>query len=127
MENRLTRSSKDKIISGVCGGLGEYFKVDPVIIRICWVLIAIMTHVPGILVYIICSFVIPEDNDVIYDYDDDNNKSTKNTALFVGFILIVIGLIFLFPDFFKIFKIIKYWPALLILAGIYIIAKQFNN
>ena len=133
MEKRLTRSSKDKVISGVCGGLGEYFKVDSAIIRIFWVFLAITNHIPVILIYIICSFVIPEESEVLYDYDDydsydeEKKKSTKNTALFIGFMLILIGLIFLFPNFFKIFKIIRYWPVLLILAGIYLIAKQVNK
>lgn len=130
MQRKLTRSSKDRIISGVCGGLGEYFSIDPVIVRIGWAFLSAANIIPGILTYIICVIVIPED-DEITDEDYSDNISTRNTPLFIGLILIVIGGIMLldiiFPRFFSIFKLLKYWPVLLILAGIYIIAKQKNN
>ncbi|HEY3362084.1 MAG TPA: PspC domain-containing protein, partial [Methanosarcina sp.] len=40
--NKLYRSKKNKIIAGICGGIGEYFKVDPTLIRLLWVLISVM-------------------------------------------------------------------------------------
>ncbi len=57
MEKKLFRSEK-KIIGGVCGGLGEYFGVDPVIVRLLWVTSVLMFGV-GILGYLICWIVIP--------------------------------------------------------------------
>lgn len=132
MNRDLTRSSRDRVISGVCGGFGEYFSIDPVIIRIGWVLLSVMNVMPGILAYIICIIAIPEDSEVIFDdYNNKKTTSTKNTSLFIGLILIMVGGIMLvdimFPRFFSIFNIFKYWPILLILAGIYIIAKQKNK
>ncbi|NSW89709.1 MAG: PspC domain-containing protein [Firmicutes bacterium] len=56
---KLYRSSRNKIIAGVCGGLAEYFNIDPTIVRVLWILFACMGG-SGILAYIICVFVIPE-------------------------------------------------------------------
>jgi phage shock protein C len=56
---RLTRSRTDRKIAGVCGGLAEYFDIDPVIPRILWVVLALGAGV-GILAYLICWLVIPE-------------------------------------------------------------------
>jgi len=55
---RLYRSKKDKIIGGVCGGIGKYFNIDPVLIRILW-LFFIFVGGAGILAYIIAWVVIP--------------------------------------------------------------------
>ncbi|MFC1553811.1 PspC domain-containing protein [candidate division KSB1 bacterium] len=61
----LYRSVDDKKISGVCGGIGEYFNIDPTIIRIIWIIATILTLPTGmspglIAAYIILSFVLPE-------------------------------------------------------------------
>jgi phage shock protein C len=55
---RLYRSGKDRILGGVCGGLGEYFSVDPVIIRILWVGFSLM-YGAGILAYILAWIIVP--------------------------------------------------------------------
>jgi len=59
MKARLTRSRKDRIIFGVCGGLAEYFGVDAVIIRLAFVIFTIIEW-HGILLYIILAIIIPE-------------------------------------------------------------------
>jgi phage shock protein C len=56
---RLYRSQKDRIIAGVCGGLGEYFDVDPNIIRIIWLLVGLTGT--GIIAYILAWVIIPEE------------------------------------------------------------------
>lgn len=55
---KLYRSNRDKMLSGVCGGLGEYFNIDPTIIRLIWAIFAFSGS--GILVYLIASIVIPK-------------------------------------------------------------------
>lgn len=60
MEKRLHKSSTDKKICGVCGGLAEYLNVDPTIIRLIWALTVVFAGT-GILAYIIAALVIPED------------------------------------------------------------------
>lgn len=57
---RLTRSSKHKMIAGVCGGLAEYFVLDPTLVRVAYVILSILSAAfPGILAYIILMFVMP--------------------------------------------------------------------
>ncbi len=57
---RLFRSRTNKVLAGVCGGLGEYMNVDPVVIRLMWLLLVIATgFVPGVVVYVISIFLIP--------------------------------------------------------------------
>ena len=57
---RLTRSNKHKMIAGVCGGLAEYFGLDPTVVRVAYVLISIVSVAfPGMLAYIILMFVMP--------------------------------------------------------------------
>jgi len=58
---RLYRSRKNRMISGVCGGIGEYFNVDPTLIRLLWVIVTILTGILfGIIAYIIAVIIIPE-------------------------------------------------------------------
>lgn len=56
---RLYRSSKDRILGGVCGGIAEYFEVDPVIVRLLWVFGTLASFGTGILLYIIAWIIIP--------------------------------------------------------------------
>ena len=52
--------SNDKKLAGLCGGIGEYFEVDPSMIRLAWILITIATGIiPGIIAYIVAALVIP--------------------------------------------------------------------
>lgn len=58
---KLYRSEQNKIFAGVIGGIGEYFDVDPVILRILWVALVIFTgFFPGLIVYIAACFIIPK-------------------------------------------------------------------
>lgn len=58
---RLYRSNKDSMISGVCGGLGEYFNLDPTIVRLVAILLLILTGIfPLALVYLIMTVVVPK-------------------------------------------------------------------
>ena len=56
---RLYRSGKEKILGGVCGGIAEYFNVDPTIIRILWILF-VFGFGSGILAYIIAWIIVPK-------------------------------------------------------------------
>jgi phage shock protein C len=58
---RLYRSVENRVFAGICGGLGEFFKIDPVLLRLIWVLVVIFTgFVPGVIAYILAAFIIPE-------------------------------------------------------------------
>jgi len=55
---RLYKSRKNRILCGVCGGLGEYFGVDPTLIRVLWILFGLTGA--GIIAYIIACIIVPE-------------------------------------------------------------------
>lgn len=59
MKKRLYRSKKDKMLAGICGGLAEYFDVDPSLVRLATVLLCLYAGT-GLLVYIIAAVIIPE-------------------------------------------------------------------
>lgn len=61
---KLYRSDKDKIICGVCGGIAEYFDVDPSLIRVLWVLFACLGG-SGLLAYIIIAIILPVNDKVV--------------------------------------------------------------
>ncbi|NLV88229.1 MAG: PspC domain-containing protein [Tissierellia bacterium] len=57
---RIYLSDTDKKISGVCGGIGEYFGIDSTLVRLAWVFLSIFTAgFPGIIAYIIAAAIIP--------------------------------------------------------------------
>lgn len=56
---RLYRSRKEKMVAGVCGGLAEYFEIDPVIIRLAWLMFAVFGV--GIITYILAIIIVPEE------------------------------------------------------------------
>lgn len=57
---RVYKSNKNKVLCGVCGGLGEYFNIDPVIIRLLFVAVCLAGG-SGLIAYIIAALVMPED------------------------------------------------------------------
>ena len=65
MEKKLYRSTTNKTIAGVCGGLAEYLNIDPTIVRVIWALVALSGA--GLLAYLLCALIIPEKPDDIID------------------------------------------------------------
>jgi phage shock protein C len=59
MERRLYRSQQNRILLGVCGGLGEYFKIDPVIVRVIAVLLLIPGVFPAVIAYFVLALIVP--------------------------------------------------------------------
>ena len=59
MEKRLYKSKKNKMLAGVCGGIAEYFNLDPTLIRLGWIVFSALGG-SGILAYIIAAIVIPQ-------------------------------------------------------------------
>ncbi len=56
---KLYKSRKNKMICGVCGGIGEYFRIDPTIIRLIWAVLALCFG-SGVVAYIIAALIIPD-------------------------------------------------------------------
>ena len=59
MNKKLYRSSQNKMLCGVCGGIAEYFNVDPTLIRLLWAAFCIMGG-SGVIAYIIAAIIIPQ-------------------------------------------------------------------
>lgn len=70
MTKRLTRSETNKMIAGVCGGMAEYFDLDPVLVRLVWVILGLTTGV-GFIAYIVCWIVMPTKSAVAAGQDND--------------------------------------------------------
>ena len=60
MEKKLYKSMTDKMLAGVCGGLGEYMNVDPTLIRIAAVLISLFSGGIGLVIYIAMAIIVPQ-------------------------------------------------------------------
>jgi phage shock protein C len=61
-DKRLARSRSDRMIAGVCGGLADYFGIDPVFIRLAFVLFEVLTAgAGGILLYVVLWAIMPEE------------------------------------------------------------------
>ena len=58
MEKKLYKSNTNKVIDGVCGGIGEYFNIDPTLVRLAWVVCCALGG-SGLLAYIIMALIIP--------------------------------------------------------------------
>lgn len=57
----LRRSSTNRVLAGVCGGVAEYFKMDPTLVRVIFVVVSFLSAAfPGVIVYLILWAVMPE-------------------------------------------------------------------
>ncbi|HRH55677.1 MAG TPA: PspC domain-containing protein [Candidatus Paceibacterota bacterium] len=61
MEKKLTRSRTNRMIAGVMGGLGEFFAVDAVLLRLGYLILTVFTgFIPGIIGYVLAVLIVPE-------------------------------------------------------------------
>ena len=136
--NRLYRSTTDKVIGGVSGGLADYLNIDPVVVRILFVLLFLFGG-SGLLAYIILWIVIPAEKvgfkvagdqnaEAVAEEIDPAEKSRRtNTSLVAGILLIAFGLLFLASQLIPFYHIIDFWPLLLVLAGVLLIKPEIFN
>lgn len=65
MQKKLYRSSTNKVLGGVLAGIGEYFEIDPTVIRVLYVILSIFTTgFPGLLLYIILLLMVPQQPEI---------------------------------------------------------------
>ena len=62
MDKKLYKSNRSKMLCGVCGGVGEFFNIDPTLVRLGWVVFCALGG-SGILAYIIAAIIIPQNPD----------------------------------------------------------------
>jgi phage shock protein C len=125
----LRRSRDDRVIGGVCGGLGRYFGIDPVILRIAFVLL-LLAGGAGLLLYVIAWIAIPEEGpgDALAERAGGDVLGRGGGPELVGIALVVVGVFFLvreaFPDVFDSDYI---WPILLIVLGLVVLARGIRR
>ena len=141
MNKRLNRSVKDKVVGGVAGGLAEYFEIDPVIVRVLFV-VSLFFHGAGFIAYIILWITLPEapyvfetasnmnttsdsSTDTTPQTDDaaaayfkslDEKKAKRNRN--IGIVLLVLGCIFLADNFIPKIHFADFWPIVLVALGL---------
>lgn len=123
---KLYRSTSNKMIAGVCGGIAEYLNMDPTMVRIAWILLSILPLVPGILLYIIAWFVIPKQTEVSHG----KTGPAAPVSAFLGVLFIGIGAL-VFLGNLDILDWEEWWefsweyvlPLLLIAVGVFFIAR----
>ena len=135
MRERLYRSRRVRVLGGVAGGLAKYFNLDPILVRVLFVIITIL-HGFGVLLYVILWIVVPEEPfEVAYPSDQeatDTNaqpntsydtttpppaKSNGTGRIVAGVILIGIGLIFFADRIIPSFDLSDVFPIALIIVG----------
>jgi len=141
MKEKLYRSRKQRVIAGISGGLGDFFNIDPVIIRILFVVFTVF-HGSGILIYFILWVAIPEEPfEIAYGIKNENENSSEihtssdqqvindeqkrqSPRIISGTILIAVGLIFLFNNLIPSFDLSDVFPFILIILGAVLILNS---
>ncbi len=127
MTKRLYRSSQSKVIAGVCGGIGEYFDIDPVIIRIAAVILA-FAHGIGLIAYVVAWIAMPKSKaETIVVENEPPREPSPLRKYLPGLFLIGLGVIFLLDRMFWWFRWSLVWPSLLILIGAAIMFSAFRR
>jgi phage shock protein C len=134
---KLYRSQLNKVFGGVCGGLAEYFDVDPLIMRILFVLLAFFGG-SGLLLYVACLIIMPKKPLLPQDFETSEIFRTQqpgNAKKIFGIVLVGAGALILFSNL-GLFSLFGFWhiswkfifPVLLILLGMAIIYyKQYDS
>ena len=140
---KLWRKKDDKVIAGICSGLGQYFNSDPILFRFAF-LALLFAGGSSIFIYIILWIVLPSEpiatkSETIYtetiNASDAGNQineiqSTDSTSLVFGLLLISGGVLLLLNNLIPYLKIQKLWPVILIMIGLGLLfnkKKKKNN
>jgi len=155
MAKKLYRSTTDKMLGGIAGGLAEYFEIDSTLIRVLFILTVFLGG-GGIIAYIILWVIVPErafvvtpgpaptdsgdpidaqqkpgsesgsSNNYFTAYQKAFDEQKKNRAMWGGIILILLGGLFLLDNFIPRFDFGDFWPLILIGVGAGILIKAKN-
>ena len=130
MTQRLYRSSRNKVIGGVCGGLGDYFDVDATRIRLIAVVGAFASFGAAALGYLLIWIIVPQDfeapeaSTVVPGAPVIPRPWSKWRVYLPGIVLVAIGALLLFREYVYWFNLVDLWPILLILVGLMLILRN---
>ena len=127
---RLYRSRRDRMLAGVAGGLGQYFNIDPVLIRLAFVAMTLASGI-GLVIYVILAIVVPNRP----EYEEEPQITSTTTVdttrgrEIAGIILIGFGLLVLASNvgLFAILRWDLFWPIVLIGLGAYILMNRVRE
>ncbi len=134
MKEGISRSRQNRILGGVASGLAEYLSIEPIVIRVLFVVSVLFSGI-GILLYIIMWMVFPEEKfDTFSSANDAGTTDTTNDINFTisqnkkndgkvvfGIILIIVGFFFLGIEVFSFINFEDLLPLVLIGLGIYLL------
>lgn len=128
-QSRMVRSETDRMIAGVCGGLAAYLGVDPVLVRLAFVILFLASGI-GLAIYAILWIVVPTPSRVqpeirLMDEMNDDPSALKtrfSPAATVGVLLILFGAFFLLSQIGGMPGYI--WPIILIGAGVFYLLRR---
>ncbi len=151
---RLYRNTSEKVIAGVCSGLGEYFILDPLLIRLIFVVLTLAAG-GGLLFYIILWIAMPErpvihnqqENTPVMEnptpHEEESARPAENPQpsnpvetkpgqrkrgnLIGGLVLITLGVLFLADEFIPNIDFGDLWPVLLVVIGIGLLVKGVSG
>ncbi len=139
---RLYRDTDHQIIGGVASGIAEYFVIDPVAIRIAFVLLG-MFGGGGVLIYLVCWIAIPSKRKSAETYsspgfipkENENPEPVakpskqidRNASLIGGLVLIIVGGLFLAERIVPDIHFRDFWPVIFILIGGGLLYRSFIN
>ena len=142
--HRLYKSLDDRILFGVAGGHAEYFNIDPVIARVGWVILTVVTGGIAALVYLVLAIVTPEDRsraEAVADDDDSIEDDTDyrgeghrssyrlRARYAIAAVLIVVGILFLISNL-GVFNVVRWdliWPVAIIALGLAILIPSIRR
>ena len=121
---KLKRNTQNKVIGGVCSGLGEYFGIEPIIFRIVF-LALLLGFGSGFFFYLILWLLMPagiptQSAESVQDAEVVAEKKDRGSIIGGG-TLILIGLFFLLRDYIPQIRWNMVWPVILIVVGIFLI------
>lgn len=121
MAKKLFRSTSDKMIGGVCGGLAQYLEMDATIVRVISAVVIVFTNGVGLLAYILGWILLPEDAG--YGAGDGSSDPEQRRKL-IGGILIGVGCLLFLWRFIGWFDFRIIMAIALVAAGVYIIVRK---
>jgi len=134
MPKRLYRSGKGRVVAGICGGLADYFDIDPLLIRIVFIILA-LTGGLGIILYLAAWLIIPGQNSSADQsktpptHKERSSEMNRNpSGVVFGVLIIILGIGLLLHNYglFN-FKFSLVWPLILIAVGLRLIIRDKNK
>lgn len=139
-QKRLIRSTSDRVIGGVAGGIARYLEIDPTFVRLAFVVLGLFNGI-GALIYFILWLVIPDEQSreltgesvVRANFEDMKNQAERigerfrggrHSGELIGIVLVGAGLIFLLRQFVPSVSMGIVWPVLLIGIGAYLLVTR---